>query len=91
MKLDIYVPYEKMYIGIAFGVIGVNVTVTKNRKTVSNRVFPVNKFSYNWFITMELGIYVAYEERKIWIEFGVSRVKIKVKVTVTKNRKTVSG
>ena len=47
MKLDIYVPYEKMYIGIAFGVIGVNVTVTKNRKMVSNRVFPVNKFSYN--------------------------------------------
>ena len=83
MKLDIYVPYEKMYIGTAFGVIGVNVTVTKNRKTVSNRVFPVNKFSYNGFITMELGIYVAYEERKVGIEFGVSRVK--VKVTVTKN------
>ena len=40
---------------------------------------------------MELGIYVAYEERKVGIEFGVSRVKVKVKVTVTKNRKTVSG
>ena len=36
---------------------------------------------------MELGIYVAYEERKIGIEFGVSGVKVKVKVTVTKNRK----
>ena len=47
MKLDIYVAYEEMYIGIAFGVIGVNVTVTKNRKTVSNRAFPVNKYSYN--------------------------------------------
>ena len=34
---------------------------------------------------MELGIYVAYEERKVGIEFGVSGVK--VKVTVTKNRK----
>ena len=89
MKLDIYVPYEKMYIGIAFGVIGVNVTVTKNRKTMSNRAFPVNNFSNNWCITMELSIYVAYEERKVGIEFGVSGVK--VKVTVTKNRKTVSG
>ena len=89
MKLDIYVAYEEMYIGIAFGVIGVNVTVTKNRKTVSNRAFPVNKYSYNWFITMEIGIYVVCEDRKVGIEFGVSGVK--VKVTVTKNRKMISG
>ena len=89
MKFDVYVPYEKMYIGIAFGVIGVNVTVTKKRKTVSNRAFPVNNFSYKWCITMELGIYVVCEERKVGIGFGVSGVK--VKVTVTKNRKMISG
>ena len=40
---------------------------------------------------MELGTYVAYEKRKIGIELGVSGVKVKVKVTVTKNRKMVSG
>ena len=89
MKLDIYVAYEEMYIGIAFGVVGVNVTVTKNRKTVSNRAFPVNKYSYNWFITVEIGIYVVCEDRKVGIEFGISGVK--VKVTVTKNRKMISG
>ena len=89
MKLDIYVAYEEMYIGIAFGVIGVNVTVTRNRKTVSNRVFPVNNFSYNWCITMELDKYVVCEDRKVGIEFGLSGVK--VKDTVTKNRKMISG
>ena len=78
-----------MYIGIAFGVIKVNVTVTKNRKTVSNKVFRFNKLSYNWFITMEIGIYVVCEDRKVGIEFVVSGVK--VKVTVTKNRKMISG
>ena len=35
MKRGIYVAYEVMYIGIAFGVSGIKVTVTKNRKTVS--------------------------------------------------------
>ena len=89
MKLDIYVAYEEIYIGIAFGVIGVSVTVTKNRNTVSNRAFPVNNFSYNRFITIELGIYVVCEERKVGIEFWVSGVKINV--TVTKNRKMISG
>ena len=54
MKLDLYVGYEEIYIKIAFGVIGVSVTVTKNRKTVSNRAFPVNNFSYNRFITLKL-------------------------------------
>ena len=38
---------------------------------------------------MKLGIYVAFKERKVWIALGVSGVK--VKVTVTKNRKTVSA
>ena len=38
---------------------------------------------------MKLGIYVAYKERKVRIALGVSGVK--VKVTVTKNRKTVSA
>ena len=56
---------------------------------VSNRAFPVDNLSLNRCITMELGIYVAYEERKVGIEFGVSGVK--VKVTVTKNRKMISG
>ena len=40
---------------------------------------------------MELGIYVACEERKVEIEFGVSGFQVMVKVTVTLNRKTDSG
>ena len=38
---------------------------------------------------MKLGIYVAYKEMKVGIALRVSGVK--VKVTVTKNRKTVSA
>ena len=47
MELGIYVAYEERKVGIAFGVSGikVKVTVTKNRKMVSNRAFPVDNFS----------------------------------------------
>ena len=38
---------------------------------------------------MKLGMYIAYIETKAGIDFG--RAGVKVKVTVTKNRKTVSG
>ena len=46
------------------------------------KLFPLNNLSKDWDVTMKLGIYVAYKERKVGIALGVSGVSI----TVTRNR-----
>jgi len=50
--------------------------------------FPLNNFSLLWPIDTKLAVYVAYIKRQLGIATQVS--VIKVKVTVTKNRNSVS-
>ena len=47
--------------------------------------FPVNNFSFLWPIDTKLAVWVAYIKTQLGIAIQVS--VIKVKVTVTKNRK----
>ena len=63
--------------------IKVKVTVTKNEIQ-----FSLNNFSLLWFIDIKLGVWVAYNKTQLGIATQVS--VIKVKVTVTKNRNSVS-
>jgi len=65
-------------------VIKVKVTVTK--KEIQ---FPLNNFSLIWPIDTKLGVWVAYINTQLGIASQV--YVIKVKVTVTKNRKSVSA
>jgi len=65
-------------------VIKVKVTVTKIEIQ-----FPLNNFSLLWPIDTKLAVWVAYIKRQIGIVTQVS--VIKVKVTVTKNRNSVSA
>ena len=51
--------------------------------------FPLNNFSLLWPIDTKLAVWVAYIKRQLGIATQVSVVK--VKVTVTKNRKSVSA
>ena len=51
--------------------------------------FPLNNFSLFWPIDTKLGVLVAYIKRKLRIATQVS--VIKVKVTVIKNRNSVSA
>ena len=51
--------------------------------------FPLNNFSLLWPIDTKLGEWVAYTKTQIGIATQVS--VIKVKVTVTKNRNSVSA
>ena len=51
--------------------------------------FPLNNFSLLWPIDTKLAIWVAYIKMQLGIATQVS--VIKVKVTVTKNRKSVSA
>jgi len=50
--------------------------------------FPLNNFSLLWPIDTKLAVWVAYSKRQLGIATQVS--VIKVKVTVTKNRNSVS-
>ena len=65
-------------------VIKVKVTVTKIEIQ-----FPLNNFSLLWLIDTKLGVWVAYNKTQLGIATQVS--VIKVKVTVTKNRNSVSA
>jgi len=51
--------------------------------------FPLNNFSLLWLIDTILAVWVAYIKRQLGIATQVS--VIKVKVTVTKNRNSVSA
>jgi len=51
--------------------------------------FPLNNFSLLWPIDTKLVVWVAYIKRQLWTATQVS--VIKVKVTVTKNRNSVSA
>jgi len=51
--------------------------------------FPLNNFSLLWPIDTKLGVWVAYIKTQLGIATQVS--VIKVKVTVTKNRNSVSA
>ena len=51
--------------------------------------FPLNNISLLWLIDTKLGVWVAYNKRQLGIATQVS--VIKVKVTVTKNRNSVSA
>jgi len=51
--------------------------------------FPLNNFSLLWPIDTKLAVWVAYIKRQLRIATHVSAIK--VKVTVTKNRNTVSA
>jgi len=51
--------------------------------------FPFNNFSMLWPIDTKLAVWVAYIKRQLRIATQVS--VIKVKVTVTKNRNSVSA
>jgi len=51
--------------------------------------FPVNNFSLLWPIDTKLAVWVAYIKAQLGVATQVS--VIKVKVTVTKNRNSVSG
>ena len=64
--------------------IKVKVTVTKIEFH-----FPLNNFSLLWPIDTKLAVWVAYIKRQLEIATQVS--VIKVKVTVTKNRNSVSA
>jgi len=65
-------------------VVKVKVTVTK--KEIQ---FQLNNFSLLWSIDTKLGVWVAYIKTQLGIATQVS--VIKVKVTVTKNRNSVSA
>jgi len=65
-------------------VIKVKVTVTKIQVQ-----FPLNNFSLLWLIDTKLGVWVAYNKTQLGIATQVSVNK--VKVTVTKNRNSVSA
>jgi len=64
-------------------VIEVKVTVTKIEIQ-----FSLHNFSLLWHIDTKLGVWVAYIKAQLWIATHVS--VIKVKVTVTKNRSSIS-
>jgi len=64
-------------------VIKVKVTVTKIEIQ-----FLLNNLSLLWPIDTKLSVWVAYIKAQLWIATQVS--VIKVKVTVTKNRNSVS-
>ena len=51
--------------------------------------FPLNNFSLLWPIDNKLGVWVAYIKTQLGIATQVS--VIRVKVTVTKNRNSVSA
>ena len=51
-------------------------------------IYPLNNFSLLWPIDTKLAVWVAYTKRQLGIATQVS--VIKVKVTVTKNRNSVS-
>jgi len=51
--------------------------------------FLLNNFSLLWPIDTNFGVWVAYIKVQLWIATQVS--VIKVKVTVTKNRNSVSA
>jgi len=51
--------------------------------------FPLNNFSLLWPIDTKLGVWIAYIKTQLGIATQVS--VIKVKVTVTKNRNSVSA
>jgi len=51
--------------------------------------FPRNNFSLLWLIDTKRGVWVAYNKTQLGIATQVS--VIKVKVTVTKNRNSVSA
>jgi len=65
-------------------VIKVKVTVTKNKIQ-----FLLNNLSLLWPIDCKLGVWVAYINAQLWIATQVSLIK--VKVTDTKNRNSVSA
>ena len=62
----------------------IKVTVTK--KEIQ---FPLNNFSLLWPIDTKLAVWVAYIKAQLWIATQMS--VIKVKVTVTENRNSVSA
>jgi len=51
--------------------------------------FPLNNLSLLWPIDTKLGVWVAYIKTQLWIATKV--YVIKVKVTVTKNRNSISA
>ena len=51
--------------------------------------FPFNNFSLLWSIDTKLGVWVAYIKAQLWIATQV--YVIKVKITVTKDRNSVSA
>ena len=51
--------------------------------------FPFNNFSLLWTIDTKLAVWVAYIKAQLWIATEVCLIK--VKVTVTKNRNSVSA
>ena len=51
--------------------------------------FPLNNFSLLWPIDTKLGVWIAYIKRQLGIATQMSLIK--VKVTVTKNRNSVSA
>jgi len=51
--------------------------------------FPLNNLSLLWHIDTKLAVWVAYIKVQLWIATQMS--VIKVKVTVTKNRNSVSA
>jgi len=65
-------------------VIKVKVTVTE-----IEILFSLNNFSLLWHIDTKLAVRVAYFKAQLWIATQMS--VIKVKVTVTKNKNSVSA
>ena len=60
--------------------------MSRSRLLKTEKLFPLNNLSKDWDITMKLGIYVAYTERKA----GISLL-VKVKSLLLKVEKMVSA
>jgi len=85
-KLAVWVAYIKTQLGIA-----TQTSVIKVRSLLLKIEiqFPLNNFSLLCPFGTKLGVWVAYIKAQLWIATQVS--VIKVKVTVTKNRNSVSA
>jgi len=67
----------------------INQVFNENGRAGVNVWFPLNNLSLLWPFDTKLAVWVAYIERQLGIATQVSVIKIKV--TVTKNRNSVSA
>jgi len=83
-KLDVWVAYIKLQLGIATQVSVIKVKVTVTKKEIQ---FSLNNFSLLWPIDTNFAVWLAYIKTQLRIATQV--YVFKVKVTVTKNRNSV--